>query len=209
MKPLSTTKLRWIRTQIVLAIAILTSLIVAPSGRAVTGKAEPEGTWVVRVRVNDAPPGFPVPFDALETYSRGGGIVTSNNNPLIPRPGQGAWAKTGSDEYTASIIFFFFDPIGAPIGTVEVTHRFTIQDNSYSGTGEARFKNLNGDPLFPEHPGPFTFTTRAERVTAAAAEVAQSAETYVGRLEGLNDVIGIDIHAIRPKEPRPRAGLSL
>jgi hypothetical protein len=118
------------------------------------------------VRVSDAPPGFPVPFTALETYSRSGGIVTCNNNPLIPRPGQGAWTKSSSDGYTASIIFFFFDPIGTPIGTVEVTHRFTIEGDVYTGSGEAQFKNLDGEPLFPEHPQPFTFTSRGRRVTA-------------------------------------------
>lgn len=126
-----------------------------------------EGTWLVQVQVADAPPGFPVPFDALETYSRGGGLVTSNNNPLIPRPGQGSWTKNGN-EYSASIIFFFFNPLGTPIGTVEVTHRFNVAGEGYTGTGEAHFKNLNGDPLFPDHPQPFTFTSRGSRLAAVS-----------------------------------------
>lgn len=155
-----------LKTQILAAMAIVTSLTFASPSNAFTGSTSPEGTWLVEVRVNDAPPGFPVPFAALETYSRGGGIVTSNNNPLIPRPGQGAWTKSNSDEYAASIIFFFFDPIGTPIGTVEVTHRFTIESDVYRGTGEAQFRNLLGDPLFPEHPQPFTFTSHARRVIA-------------------------------------------
>src|SRR5688500_5581827 len=37
-----------------------------------------EGTWVVSVQVSDPPPGFPTPFTALGTYSRGGGLVTTN-----------------------------------------------------------------------------------------------------------------------------------
>lgn len=156
-----------IGTQILLAIAIVSSLMLfratttAATERAGNG---PEGTWFVRVRVADAPPGFPVPFDALETYSRGGGLVTSNNNPLIPRPGQGAWTKVGDDGYSVSIIFFFFDQIGAPIGSVEVAHRFAIDGDGYSGTGEAHFKDRDGLPLFPEHPAPFTFTTRGRRI---------------------------------------------
>ncbi len=155
-----------LKTKMLVAIAIVTSLMFVSPANAFTGSTNPEGTWLVEVRVSDAPPGFPVPFTALETYSRSGGIVTSNNNPLIPRPGQGAWTKSGSDGYTASIIFFFFDPIGTPIGTVEVTHRFTIEGDVYTGTGEAQFKNLNGESLFPEHPQPFTFASRGRRVTA-------------------------------------------
>lgn len=155
-----------LKSQILAAIAIVASLMLASPANAFTGSTSPEGAWLVEVRVNDAPPGFPIPFTALETYSRGGGIVTSNNNPLIPRPGQGAWRKSNSDEYAASIIFFFFDPIGTPIGTVEVSHRFTIEGDVYTGTGEAQFKNLLGDPLFPEHPQPFTFTSHARRVIA-------------------------------------------
>jgi hypothetical protein len=121
----------------------------------------------VRVSVADPPAGFPVPFDALETYSRGGGLVTSNNNPLIPRPGHGTWTKDGN-EYTATIVFFLFDPAGNPIGTVEVTHRFQIDGEVYSGTGQAHFKDQEGNPLFPEHPQPFTFITRGRRLVESA-----------------------------------------
>ena len=156
--------IRTVKRQTIVAIAIVTSLLMTTSANAATESQNPEGTWLVEVRVSDAPPGFPVPFSALETYSRGGGLVTSNNNPLVPRPGQGTWAKTSDHEYAASIVFFFFDVIGAPIGTVEIRHRFTVEGDSYSGTGEAQFKDLNGDPLFAEHPQPFTFTTRARRV---------------------------------------------
>jgi hypothetical protein len=154
-----------IKTQIVLTVAILICItLCATAANAQGGSQGPEGTWKVRVTVEDAPPGFPVPFDALETYSRGGGIVTSNNNPLVPRPGQGAWRKIGNDDYAASIIFFFFGPAGTPIGTVEVTHRFRINGDHYGGSGEANFKDLDGGPLFPEHPGAFTFITRAQRI---------------------------------------------
>ena len=156
---------RGIQIQIALIVAILISITLgATTANAQGGSQGPEGTWKVRVLVEDAPPGFPVPFDALETYSRGGGIVTSNNNPLVPRPGQGAWRKIGNDDYATSIIFFFFGPAGTPIGTVEVTHRFTINGDHFGGTGEANFKDLDGGPLFPEHPQAFTFRTRAQRI---------------------------------------------
>ena len=154
------------RNWAVLALALFSSLFVfaAAVNAADEGQGNgPEGTWLVRVRVSDPPAGFPVPFDALETYSRGGGLVTTNNNPLIPRPGQGIWTKDGN-QHTGRIIFFLFDPTGAPIGIVEVTHRFEIEGERFTGVGEAHFKNNEGNPLFPEHPQPFTFTTRGRRL---------------------------------------------
>lgn len=157
------TLLNGFRTQIVLAIAIISFLSVSALPTNAQGNG-PEGTWLVRVSVEDAPPGFPVPFDALETYGRGGGFITSNKNPLIPRPGQGTWYKNG-DEYAVYIIFFLFDPVGTPIGTVEVTHRFKINGKQYRGRGEASFKNSDGGPLFAEHPQPFNFNTRGRRVS--------------------------------------------
>lgn len=155
------------KNQMVLTVAILISIILCTTAANAQGGSQgPEGTWKVRVLVEDAPPGFPVPFDALETYSRGGGIVTSNNNPLVPRPGQGTWNKVGNDDYAASITFFFFGPAGTPIGTVEITHRFRINGDHFGGNGEANFKDLDGGPLFPEHPQAFTFRTRAQRILA-------------------------------------------
>ncbi len=41
-----------------------------------------EGTWWVNVNFASPPPGFGPNFTALETYGRGGGLVTSNNFPL-------------------------------------------------------------------------------------------------------------------------------
>jgi hypothetical protein len=72
------------------------------------------------------------------------------------------------DEYTATIVFFLFDPAGTPIGTVEVTHRFQIDGEGYGGTGQAHFKDHEGNPLFPEHPQPFTFITRGRRLVESA-----------------------------------------
>lgn len=158
-------KVARVRNWAVLALALFGSVFVAASVNAaneVQGNG-PEGTWLVRVFVSNPPNGFPVPFDALETYGRGGSLVTSNNNPLIPRPGHGTWTKDGN-EHAVRIIFFLFDPTGVPVGTVEVTHRFQIDGELYRGAGEAQFKDQEGNPLFPEHPQPFTFITQGKRL---------------------------------------------
>jgi hypothetical protein len=89
-------KVAGVRSWTILGLALFSSLFgfAASVNAASDGPGNgPEGTWLVRVSVADPPAGFPVPFDALETYGRGGGLVTSNNNSLIPRPGQGTWTS--------------------------------------------------------------------------------------------------------------------
>lgn len=158
------TRLLILSLTLVFAVTLLAS---GASGQTNNSNVGLEGTWIVRVQVSDPPPGFPTPFSALETYSRGGGLVTSNDNTLIPRPGQGAWAKGGNGDYTASILFFIFSPTGAAIGKVHVRHSIQLEgSDSYTGRGEAEFKDLDGNPLFPDHPQPFVFLSRGQRLAA-------------------------------------------
>ena len=101
-----------------------------------------EGTWEVTVNLND--PNLPPSFQALETYNRDGGFVTSNNMPFLTRVGQGAWEKNGQ-QYSVEIKFFKFDPSGLPSGTITVTHSISLDSkNTYSGNGTAVFCELDG-----------------------------------------------------------------
>jgi hypothetical protein len=122
-----------------------------------SGGSRIEGTWVVTVSLSA--PGFPSSFTALETYSRGGGLVTSNNLPPVPRPGQGVWEKKGN-QYAVTILFFLFDQNGAPSGGVKVRHSITPDGKDrYTGVGEAEFSDLDGNLLFT-----VPFTTEAQRL---------------------------------------------
>jgi hypothetical protein len=102
-----------------------------------------EGTW--EVTVNLSVPGLPPSFEALETYNRDGGLITSNNMPFLTRVGQGGWERVGQ-EYVVKIKFFKFDPSGLPSGTINVTHTVRINDdkNEYDGRGTAEFCELDG-----------------------------------------------------------------
>ena len=101
-----------------------------------------EGTWEVTVNLND--PNLPPSFQALETYNRDGGFVTSNNMPFLTRVGQGAWEKNGQ-QYSVKIKFFKFDSSGLPSGAITVTHSITLDSkNEYSGSGTAVFCELDG-----------------------------------------------------------------
>lgn len=119
-----------------------------------------EGTWVVTVAATA--PNFPPSFIALETYSRGGGMVTSNNLPVpvLPKLGQGSWEKDGN-QYAVVIQFFTFDENGAPNGSIRVTHTLNLQGkDAYSGVGEAEFRDVNGGTLFT-----LPFTSEGQRLT--------------------------------------------
>jgi len=119
--------------------------------------AQLEGTWVVTV--STSAPGFPPSFTALETYSRGGGLVTSNNLPPVPRPGQGAWEKNG-DAYSVNIMFFTFDAAGAPNGSIRVRHSVSlVGKEEYEGAGVADFYDAGGNLLFS-----IDFTSTGERM---------------------------------------------
>ena len=124
---------------------LLTSATARPAADGVRGI---EGTWVVEVTLQNPPAGFPPSFTALETYGRGGGLVTTNNIPDGPGAGQGAWEKSG-DEYAARIMFFTLDPNGVQNGSIKVSHRVSpAGDGTYSGEGLAEFCDTAGNVLF-------------------------------------------------------------
>lgn len=144
----------------VLAVSILISAVAAAEPAANRGRAaQLEGTWVVTVDLHNPPPFLPETFSALETYSRGGGLVTGND--MQQGPGQGSWEKDG-DEYAVSILFFVRDADNATTGSIRVRHRVTLDGaDSYTGTGEADLFDAAGVPL-----GTVPFTTIGQRLAA-------------------------------------------
>ena len=119
-----------------------------------------EGSWVVEVVLNNPPPFLPPSFTALETYSRGGGFVTSNNLTAGPRQGQGAWDKEGR-QYEVGILFFTFDQNGAQNGSIKVRHSITLNGrDEYSGEGVAEIYDVAENLL-----ASISFTSHGQRIT--------------------------------------------
>jgi hypothetical protein len=145
-----------IRTLIFALIAIFAaSSFASAQGAPNTGSLE--GTWEVTVVVTA--PGFPPFFTALETYGRGGGLITSNNLPPVPRPGHGVWTRIGKN-YSATIRFFTFDQNGQQNGSIKVRHTVELQGRDYyEGHGEAQFYDAGGNPT-----GTFNFVTFGQRL---------------------------------------------
>jgi hypothetical protein len=139
---------------------VITALLLSPAqAMGAIGENRIEGTWEVTVNLQD--PNLPPFFTALETYSRGGTFITSNNLPFLTRVGQGGWEKVG-DPYVVKIKFFKFDANGLPSGTITVTHTITLNGkNKYSGSGTAVFCELDGTTCLTVE-----FSSEGRRLTA-------------------------------------------
>jgi hypothetical protein len=142
------------------AVALFLLVPAAPVHAAEGGASRGlEGTWVVTVHDDNPAPGLPATSTALESYAPGGSLVSSSNNPLVTRTGQGAWEKDGSD-YVAVIIFFVVDASGVPTGSVRVSHRFTLDGNdAFTGIGHADLRDLDGNTI-----ATISFTSEGERL---------------------------------------------
>ena len=151
------------RTSLTLVAALALGLSLASSPARAEACASPqlEGTWVVEVSVPQPPPGFPAAFTALETYSRGCGLVTSNDISPLRALGQGTWAQEGGKRIAAAIVFHAFGPGSEPAGTIVVSHSIRLQKGGvYSGEGRAEFLAPDGSSL-----GTLDFTSSGERLS--------------------------------------------
>lgn len=119
--------------------ALITALCTVTAATALAGTPSPDaarpaqvhklsGTWVTTVEISDAPPGVPVTFNALNTFSHGGGLVVSSSapNPATRSLAHGSWTHTDHQNYTASFTWFRFDASGAYIGTQRVQREMTL-----------------------------------------------------------------------------------
>jgi hypothetical protein len=119
----------------------------------------PQGSWLYTVTI----PGYT--FQGIETYSTGGGYTEADQlsfNPLaVASAGHGAWQMTGQTTFNLTYLNLTFDAFssGVPTGTLKVrqTTRINKSGNSYTGSGDYTYYDLNGNPI-PSISGTFTIT---------------------------------------------------
>lgn len=127
---------------IITLMSFAISMVLLTPARANEFDRQITGTWEVTVNLSD--PNLPPSFLALETYSRDGGFITSNNMPFLTKVGQGEWEKKGQ-QYSVKAKFYKFDPNGLPAGLIIITHTITLDSESeYSGVGVAVLCELDG-----------------------------------------------------------------
>jgi len=121
----------------------------------------PEGSWLYTVTI----PGYT--FQGVETYSAGGGYTEADQlsfNPLaVASAGHGAWKMTGETTFDLTYFNLTFDYFnsGNPTGTLKVrqTTRIGKDGNSYTGSGDYTYYDLDGNPI-PSISGTFTITAK-------------------------------------------------
>lgn len=127
----------------------------------------PQGSWLYTVTI----PGFT--FQGIETYSAGGGYTEADQlsfNPLaVASAGHGAWQMTGQRTFNLTYLNLTFDAFssGNPTGTLKVRQTTTLNKsgNSYTGSGDYTYYDLDGNPI-PSISGTFTIT--ATRIVVQA-----------------------------------------
>lgn len=160
-----------------IALTILAALIPleAPTSAMAQNTAQlsaglpqgPEGSWLYTVTI----PGYT--FQGIETYSAGGGYTEADQLSFSPiavaSAGHGAWKMTGGNTFNLTYLNLTFDAFssGNPTGTLKVRQTTMIDKsgNSYSGSGDYTYYDLDGNPI-PSISGTFTIT--AKRIVVQA-----------------------------------------
>jgi hypothetical protein len=165
----------------VAALAVLAALIPLGAPAAATAQSTaqlsgsllqaqgPQGSWLYTVTI----PGYT--FQGIETYSAGGGYVEADQlsfSPLaVASAGHGAWQMTGQRTFNLTYLNLTFDGFstGNPTGTLKVRQTTTLNKsgNSYTGSGDYTYYDLDGKPI-PTISGTFTIT--AIRVVVQAPQ---------------------------------------
>jgi hypothetical protein len=126
----------------------------------------PLGSWIVQVTLdpNSVPPGTPLNFMALYTFSAGGGYVQSNTGPGAGGPPvYGNWVRSGHDHISATGLRFGFDAAHHFTGINKVRESFTFNEQSEELTGSVQVDVFLPDgTLLTVHPAGTYHGTRIE-----------------------------------------------
>jgi len=149
------------------ALTVLVALAVLGSPMAVFAQSNaasqtPEGSWLYTVTIPN-PPNAPIVFLGLETYSAGGGYVEADQLSFTPgylaTAGHGAWESTGSNTFLLTYMNLTYDATGTATGSSKVRQTTTMTKNSYSGSGDYHYYDVNGKVVASG-----TFTIKAKRI---------------------------------------------
>jgi hypothetical protein len=130
-------------------LAIMVSLTVTQATQG--GEAEQlAGTWQVEVTQRNCQTGAAIrTYPALFTYVPGGSLLgtSTDTSPALRTPAHGIWQHTGGRNFTATWIFFRFNPDGTYAGTVQGTTNIEVGegDNEFTATSSAEIRDVSGN----------------------------------------------------------------
>ena len=127
---------RWVMLGLT-AVLAAAGLSLSPQAlRAVRGSEQPtlgqqlEGTWLLTVSRDMAPPGEPLIFPTTLTFLPGGAYLeTPSFVAGRTTPGHGQWVRTGDREFRGSFLHFRTNPTGAFIGMTKVTQTLRLSED--------------------------------------------------------------------------------
>jgi hypothetical protein len=111
------------------------------------------GTWDAQVTARDCATGNPTrpTFASIASFNQGGTTIGSTSGmPQAARtPEHGIWRHLGSNRYLFRFKSFNFDPTGAAVSYVIVTHEIELDDSAknYFSHGTAQFFLMNGTKI--------------------------------------------------------------
>ena len=150
----------FILASLIAGTVALPLLLSAPRARAQSEHREhsrdPLGAWIVQVALdpNSVPPGTPLNFMALYTFSAGGGYMQSNTGPGAGGPpGQGNWVRTEDSQVAGTQLRFGFDAAHHFTGINKIRETFTFNEQGDALTGSVQVDIFLPDgTLLPIHP---------------------------------------------------------
>jgi hypothetical protein len=119
-------------------------LSVAPAQGGKAGKLE--GTWRVEVTLRNCQTGAPIrTIQALNTYLDGGSMLETGGSSPFRSPSHGIWQHVGGRNFTATFLFFRFNPDGTPAGTQKVTRNIEVggDGNQFTATASVEIFDVN------------------------------------------------------------------
>lgn len=123
----------------------------------------PEGAWLVNGVVNGQP------YIWMDTYTSNSKKSAVSGTVLCTLPavsgitptGHGNWVRIGKDTFAFTALRILIDLDGNPFGTAKFWGTISVDgENDMSGTMNAQYYDLNGDPISPVLQG----TSTGERI---------------------------------------------
>ena len=132
---------------VVAAVAAAAGLSSASSAASSTEGLQLDGTWMVTVTRVNPPPGVAPTFKSLLIYTRGGGMIETNNTGTTRRGAAlGQWERIGNDLFATSMWLFRFDPAtGTSLGTQEIDRTMRLSADGESFTAVAVIHVFDSD----------------------------------------------------------------
>jgi hypothetical protein len=81
----------------------------------------------------------------MNTYVGGGSMLETGGSSPFRSPGHGIWQHVGGRNFTATFIFFRFNPDGTYAGTQKVTRHFEVGGNGDEFTATASVEILDAN----------------------------------------------------------------